>query len=506
MTENPALTHNQPALSVSEISGAVKRVMEDSFGHVRVRGEISKVSRHASGHIYFDLKDDKSVLAAVCWKGNAGKVGRLLETGLEVIATGRLSTFGGQSKYQLIVENVEPAGEGALLALLEQRKKQLAAEGLFDAARKKPLPYLPRVIGVVTSPTGAVIRDILHRVSDRFPCRVLLWPVRVQGEGAAQEIAAAIEGFGRIAPGGPVPRPDVLIVARGGGSVEDLWCFNEEIVARAVAACPIPLISAVGHETDTTLIDYVSDRRAPTPTAAAEMALPVRAELQLYTQEAGLRMARCFHQGLTDRQQRLTGLVRGLPRPDDILGQCRQRLDDYSERLADAPGKLLHLKTEALARHAAGLAPGRLRQRIENGETVADLLGQKLVIASRSRLMRAEEGLERVACRLSARVLAEQITRRQERVAALGRMLETLNFQEVLKRGFALVRDGEGRVISSQAALPETPVTLQFHDGEAKVQRVAGRKGASPVSRKAKKQASSSDAQGSLLSWADSMA
>ncbi len=502
--ETPALSHNQPAFTVSELSGAVKRVMEESFSHVRVRGEISKVSRHSSGHVYFDLKDDKAVLAAVCWKGNAGRLSSLLQMGLEVIATGRVSTFGGQSKYQLIIEHLEPAGAGALLALLEQRKQQFAAEGLFDAERKKPLPYLPKVIGVVTSPTGAVIRDILHRVSDRFPCHVLLWPVRVQGEGAALEIAEAIAGFNQLTPGGKVPRPDVLIVGRGGGSIEDLWCFNEEIVVRAAAASEIPLISAVGHETDTTLIDYVSDRRAPTPTAAAEMALPVLVDVRFYLEEAGLRMARCTHLGLQARGDKLAGLARGLPRPDDILGQCRQRLDGATERLANAPRQLLKHKAAELRTFDAALAPLRLMQRIHDVDNKLCGLNGLLAVNIQRRLEKHKDGLDNITCRLTPRDVLEQIDRRAERVAALGRMLETLDHREVLRRGFVLVRDGEGRPVTSREALPDVPVTLQFHDGEAQVQRTdAPARPATPVLRllpaRGKKKPTAPDNQGTLF-------
>ncbi len=285
---------NTPEFSVTELSGAVKRAIEGEFGHVRVRGEVGRVSRPRSGHIYLDLKDDRSVISGVVWKGVSARLEQQPEEGMEVIATGRLTTFPGQSKYQIVIEDIRPAGVGALMAMLEKRKALLAGEGLFDDARKRPLPYLPEVIGVVTSPSGAVIRDILHRLRERFPRKVLIWPVAVQGKGCAPEVVRAIEGFNRMKPGGAMPRPDLLIVARGGGSVEDLWGFNEEAVARAAAASDIPLISAVGHETDTTLIDFVSDRRAPTPTAAAEIAVPVRMELLTWTGEAGARMTRAL--------------------------------------------------------------------------------------------------------------------------------------------------------------------------------------------------------------------
>ncbi|MGB5556856.1 MAG: exodeoxyribonuclease VII large subunit, partial [Paracoccaceae bacterium] len=310
---------NAHEYTVSEISGAVKRVIEGEFGQVRVRGEIGRVSRPASGHLYFDLKDDRAVIAAISWKGQAAKLAVRPEEGMEVIATGRMTTFPGQSKYQLIVDTIEPAGAGALMAMLEARKKALAAEGLFAPERKQKIPFLPEVIGVITSPSGAVIRDILHRLRDRFPRHVLIWPVAVQGQACAPDVARAIEGFNALQPGGPIPRPDLLIVARGGGSVEDLWGFNEEIVARAAFASKIPLISAVGHETDTTLIDFVADVRAPTPTAAAELAVPVRLDLLAWTAEQDARLGRAMRQAVTQRGQRLRDLSRALPKPEVLV-------------------------------------------------------------------------------------------------------------------------------------------------------------------------------------------
>ncbi|MEL6102046.1 MAG: exodeoxyribonuclease VII large subunit, partial [Pseudomonadota bacterium] len=327
---------NAPEFSVTEISGAIKRVIEGEFSHVRIRGEVGRVSRPRSGHVYLDLKDDRSVISGVIWKGVAGRLATQPEEGMEVVATGRITTFGGQSKYQIVIEEIKPAGMGALMALLEKRKAQLQAEGLFDPARKKPLPYLPEVIGVVTSPSGAVIRDILHRLRDRFPRKVLVWPVAVQGERCAPEVAAAINGFNALMPGGALPRPDLLIVARGGGSVEDLWGFNEEAVARAAAASEIPLISAVGHETDTTLIDFVADQRAPTPTAAAELAVPVRHELMAWLDGQGARMSAALSQGLQRRGQRLADLARVLPRPETLVETPRQRLDVLGDRLGPA--------------------------------------------------------------------------------------------------------------------------------------------------------------------------
>src|SRR5882757_3658149 len=328
MTAAEALL-NAPEYTVSELSSALKRTVEDAYGHVRVRGEISGFrGAHSSGHCYFALKDESAKIEAVIWKFAHARMRIKPQEGLEVIATGRLTTFPGSSKYQIVIEALEPAGIGALMALVEERRRKLTAEGLFDEARKKALPYLPEVIGVVTSPTGAVIRDILHRLSERFPRRVIVWPVKVQGEGAAAEIAAAIAGFSALEIGGAIPRPDVIIVARGGGSLEDLWAFNEEVVVRAAANSAIPLISAVGHETDTTLIDFVSDRRAPTPTAAAEMAIPARADLLADLAQKAARLAGALAQVTRGSRLRLLRAERGLPDLPALLGTARQRLDD----------------------------------------------------------------------------------------------------------------------------------------------------------------------------------
>ena len=346
----PAPPGNQPEYTVSELSGAVKRVIEGEFGLVRVRGEVGRVSRPASGHLYFDLKDDRSVIAAISWKGQVAKMQVRPEEGMEVVATGRMTTFPGQSKYQLIVEDVASAGAGALMAMLERRRAALAAEGLFDAGRKRRLPYLPGVIGVVTSPSGAVIRDILHRLRDRFARHVLIWPVAVQGPDCAEQVAAAIRGFNAIDPGGPVPRPDVLIVARGGGSLEDLWGFNEEVVVRAAAASEIPLISAVGHETDTTLIDHAADLRAPTPTAAAELAVPVRLDLVAGLDALAARLTRGVVLGVTGRAQRLRDLGRALPRLEAVLANPRQRLDAVAGRLGGGLGLAVARKRGAMER------------------------------------------------------------------------------------------------------------------------------------------------------------
>ena len=369
--EQPA--GNLHEFSVSELAGSLKRTVEDAFGHVRFRGELGRVVVAKSGHVYFDIKDERAVIASIAWKGTAARFRFRPEEGLEVVIEGKLSTYPGRSQYQLIVESMEPAGAGALMALLEERKRQFAAEGLFDPARKQPIPFLPKTIGVVTSPTGAVIRDILHRLQDRFPRHVLLWPVLVQGEKAAEQIAEAIRGFNALPVDGPVPRPDVLIVARGGGSIEDLWSFNEEIVVRAASDSDIPLISAVGHETDTTLIDFVSDRRAPTPTGAAEMAVPVRAELKGDIDALAARLVSGLSRHIERRRTELRGVVRAMPKPQALLDLKRQRFDMIADKLDSA---LLNNAAEKRARLLvlqAGLKPEALRRDIrQRRERVAD--------------------------------------------------------------------------------------------------------------------------------------
>ena len=337
MPDKPNSSTNIAEYSVSGLSNALKRTVEETYGYVRVRGELGRISRPGSGHIYLDMKDDKAVLGGVIWRGVAAKLRFQPEQGLEVIVTGKLTTYPGQSKYQLVIESMEPAGVGALMALLEERRKKLTAEGLFDDKHKQKIPYLPTVIGVVTSPSGAVIRDILHRLSDRFPRRVLVWPVRVQGETSAEEVATGIAGFNAMEPGDEMlPRPDVLIVARGGGSLEDLWGFNEEVVVRAAAASQIPLISAIGHETDWSLLDHVADVRAPTPTAAAEIAVPVRSELMATIDDLARRKARSQTRLFEERRAALRGAARGLPRLTDLLALPRQRLDMAAGRIGQA--------------------------------------------------------------------------------------------------------------------------------------------------------------------------
>ncbi len=429
--------------TVSELSGAVKRTIEDTFGLVRVRGELGRVTRAASGHVYLDLKDEKAVISSVMWKGMAARLSINPEQGMEVVATGRMTTFPGQSRYQLIIDSLEPAGVGALMALFEERKKKLAAEGLFASERKKPLPFLPEVIGVVTSPTGAVIRDILHRLRERFPRHVIVWPTVVQGRGAEEKIAAAINGFNAIEPGGNIPRPDVLIVARGGGSLEDLWCFNEEVVARAAAASEIPLISAVGHETDTTLIDYVSDKRAPTPTAAAEIAVPVRSELLSEVLNKERRFTMASTRMVDSRRIALHSAVRGLGRPEDVLGAATQRLDRASAGLRSA----LRARLDHALTRVAGIG-GRLNKNLLTGG-----------FALRENQVTALWG--RIAERTD-RIVAD----RHARLSSCVRVLGAVSYQNVLKRGFALVRSSEGKLLRSvKEAVGSVGGEIQFADG-----------------------------------------
>ena len=400
-------TPEQPILSVTEISLSLKSCVEQVFGHIRVRGEVSGLKQVASGHIYFSLKDNDSVLSAVCWRGRSSKMADVLKEGLEVVCTGKLSTFTSRSTYQMVVESAEPAGVGALLKLLNERKEKLAKEGLFDEARKKKIPFLPDVIGVVSSPTGAVIRDIMHRLNDRFPRPVYLWPVLVQGDEAAEQIAHAIKGFNAIpneglqTPDGVIPRPDVLIVARGGGSLEDLWCFNEEVVVRATAESTIPIISAVGHETDTTLIDYASDLRAPTPTGAAEKAVPVRSQLATQIQGQTVRLTDSLYRFIETKKLQLNAL--SLPHLSDLVETLLQKLDDRAERLSQA-----------------------------------------------------------MASYLSSRNTTFDMT---------AKLLESYSYRSVLERGFALISTPSGQVLShARDAENKKRLLIQFSDGGVSVQ------------------------------------
>lgn len=477
---------NLPEQSVSDLARAVKRTVEDAFGYVRVRGEISQPKRHSSGHLYLRLKDDAAVIEAVCWKGTVARLSVRPEEGMEVVCTGKLTTYPGRSQYQLVIDSMELAGEGALLKMLEERKRRLAAEGLFAPERKQPLPFLPRVIGVVTSPTGAVIRDILHRLADRFPRHVLLWPVAVQGEGAAQQVARAIQGFNSLPSGGRVPRPDLIIVARGGGSLEDLMAFNEEIVVRAAADSRIPLISAVGHETDTTLIDFASDRRAPTPTAAAEMAVPVRAELLGQVLDDERRLHRAMTRALDQRRTIVQGLARGLGDPHSLLEGLTQRLDDRGERL------ILSMRAgidrNATAVRQLGLKLRHPREVLRLAATRLDGVSRALRSGLETSIRLSEGRYHRIADRLSDRALRRSLAdgaarlaelplrldrahraglaAQADRLSQLGRLLDSVSYRGVLSRGFALVTDAEGQPVTKAAALIDGQgVTIAFQDG-----------------------------------------
>ncbi len=483
----PDGAENVTEYTVSELSFAVKRTVEGAFERVRVRGEVSGLKRHGSGHVYFTLKDEKAVLAAVCWRGLARGLRFQPEDGLEVVCTGRLTTYPGRSQYQIVVEQVEPAGEGALLKLLEERRKRLAAEGLFDEARKRPIPFLPEVVGLVTSPTGAVIRDILQRLGDRFPRPVLLWPVRVQGEGAAEEVAAAISGFNRLEPGGPAPRPDVLIVARGGGSIEDLWAFNEEIVVRAAAASEIPLISAIGHETDTTLIDFAADRRAPTPTAAAEMAVPVRAELVVRVLDLERRLVGAAARLVEARRGEVRGLARGLLDPRGLIEIALQRLDGAAERLARALEQVFERRRSRVVELGGRLRSPR--EQLVDARSKLALLAQRLIAEIEQRLTGERHRLDAAASGLRPGPLAADVERGRATLAELGRragraarralddaarrlkaharLLDGYGYQQALERGFVLARDDAGRPVTSAAeAVPGKGLALTFKDGE----------------------------------------
>ena len=444
LIDSPVKGENAPEFSVSELSSVLKRMIEGEFSNVRIRGEVGRVSRPASGHLYFDLKDDKSVIASVTWKGQASKLVTQPEEGLEVVATGKITTFAGQSRYQMIVSEMSVAGIGALMAQLEKRKKKLEAEGLFDKNIKKEIPYLPEIIGVVTSPSGAVIQDILHRLSDRFPRKVLLWPVAVQGERCAPDVAAAINGFNRLTPGGAMPRPELIIVARGGGSIEDLWGFNEESVVRAAAESEIPLISAVGHETDTTLIDFASDLRAPTPTAAAEYAVPVRADLMGWLSSMDERRVRSLSAGLEIKRQRLKDLSRGLPAPDELVAMSTQRLDSISERLPRALITVSNNKRTMLLQTSAGLR--------------RSLLKNKLVDRS--------EAINRFVKSIQSNMKVI-IQRNQSALESLERLRQTLGYEATLQRGYAVIRNENGGIVTSvKVADVSKSLEIEFQDGK----------------------------------------
>ncbi|MEP5804174.1 MAG: exodeoxyribonuclease VII large subunit [Roseobacter sp.] len=501
LLDDPTPGQNTPEFSVSEISGAIKRTLEGEFGRVRVRGEVSRVIKARSGHMYYDIKDDRNQLSCTTWKGQVARLSVIPEEGLEVVVTGRITAYGAQSKYNMNVDEVSVAGKGALMALLEKRKKQLEAEGLFDPARKQQLPYLPEIIGVVTSPTGAVIRDILHRLRDRFPRKVLIWPVAVQGEKCAAEVARGIAGFNAMSPGGALPRPDLIIVARGGGSVEDLWGFNEEIVARAASDSVIPLISAVGHETDTTLIDYVSDRRAPTPTAAAELAVPVRHELIAWVEQQDARMRQALSHGLTRRDQRLRDMARALPRPETLLETPRQLVDTRGARLGPALMAGVQRRKVHLADKSGALRPATLtravdvekRQFLDKSSRLDPALTRNVALKKdrletqlrRFRPAALEQEFSRKVDRFKDVVgrLAEagerNVAKSRARIDAAERLRLTLGYEATLERVFAVVR-AEGAVVTdSKAANSAASLEIQFADGRVTVGgKVATRKSA----------------------------
>jgi exodeoxyribonuclease VII large subunit len=486
---------NAPEFTVSELSTALKRTVEDRFGHVRVRGEITGFrGPHSSGHCYFALKDENAKIEAVIWKFAHARMRFKPQEGLEVIATGKLTTYPNSSKYQIVIESLEPAGIGALMALMEERKKKLAAEGLFDEARKQLLPWLPEVIGVVTSPTGAVIRDILHRLEDRFPRRVLVWPVKVQGEGSAEQVAAAIRGFNALPEGGRIPRPDLLIVARGGGSLEDLWSFNEEIVVRAAADSMIPLISAVGHETDITLIDFAADKRAPTPTAAAEMAGPVRSELFAEVESLARRTMLCWQRGQESRRNELRAAARALPSLSELLAIPRQRLDHLAAALPRGLKANTHAHHRRFSQLAAGLTLKVLHGQVAQTRHRLTVSGERIRLSARALLRQRRERFMGLEVRLKAsklsnaqaqrnaiardrertqrlterarRALLTTLQRLDARVAHSGQLLSALSYRGVLARGFALVRDEQGHAVHAAAAIgPNARLSIEFADG-----------------------------------------
>jgi exodeoxyribonuclease VII large subunit len=529
MAEADARGANAPEITVSELASALKRAIEDRFGYVRVRGEISGYrGRHSSGHAYFSLKDANARLDAVIWRTTLQRMRMKPEEGLEVIATGRLTTFPGKSSYQIVIEALELAGIGALMALLEARRRKLAEEGLFDAARKRRPPFLPRIVGVVTSSTGAVIRDILHRLADRFPIRVVVWPVRVQGETSAAEVAAAIDGFNALSLDGRAPRPDVLIVARGGGSLEDLMSFNDEAVVRAAARSAIPLIAAVGHETDWTLIDHAADVRAPTPTAAAEFAVPVRAELLAAIVELDSRrrgaILRFSHRLRSD----LRALARGLPGGEAIVDGPRQRLDRATETLARRVRGAIDQRAlraaelaRRLARHSprAHLAGQRERSRglggrlararpllIERPRRAAEAVGRVFVREAALLSRRRDEqaaAIERLAARMT-RAYDERLQSRRAQVSAVGQLLGAMSYRGVLSRGFALVRDEAQRPLWRATEVKQAQrLEIEFADG--KIGAIAGGRIGPPLTppallpRRRTKPDKDSEGQGTLF-------
>ncbi|MEM9355418.1 MAG: exodeoxyribonuclease VII large subunit [Pseudomonadota bacterium] len=496
---------NAAEFTVSELSGAIKKTVEDGFGHVRLRGEISGYrGPHSSGHCYFALKDDRSKIEAVIWRGVFSKLKIKPEEGMEVIAQGRVTTYPNSSKYQIVIEALEPAGVGALMALLEERKKKFAAEGLFDEARKRKLPFLPRVVGIVTSPTGAVIRDMMHGFMERCPAHVIVWPARVQGDGSAEEIAAGIRGFNALPEqGGRIPRPDLLIVARGGGSLEDLWSFNEEVVVRAAAESQIPLISAVGHETDWTLIDLVADARAPTPTKAAEWAVPVFSDLASQIDELSHRLKTATRRSVEDARTNLRAAARGLPRSQDLIALPRQRFDAVERRLSYG----LLTNTRALgsrfATVSARLRPNMLLSMAQASRSRLELLQRRQSASLHAIVGRDRTKFERVRGRLTPEPIryrlkygrerflglskqasnaqARLVDELRKRLEASGKLLQSLSYQSVLERGFAVVRSTDGETIRSvEQVHPGIALDVEVKDGKFRVEKPGTAKAGEP--------------------------
>ncbi len=492
--ENQIQGINEPEFSVSEISNAIKRLIEEEFSYVRIRGEIGRVSLPRSGHVYLDLKDEKSVIAGVIWKGVADKLMTKPEEGMEVIARGRVTTFGGQSKYQIIIDDLRPAGVGALMAMLEKRKKQFQAEGIFNQEHKKPLPFLPEIIGVITSPSGAVIKDILHRLSDRFPRKVTLWPVAVQGDNCAREVSRAIDGFNSLTVQNPRIAPDLIIVARGGGSIEDLWGFNEELVVRSAFKSTIPLISAIGHETDTTLLDYVADVRAPTPSAAAEMAVPVRHELLALIDANEARLSRALSQVLLNRSQRLLDISRSLPRVFGLLEGPTQRLDSISTRLPISLTSGVKLKKSRLFELSTGIKPTSLIMRLENSQSKFELQAKQLKtllgycidlrkqtlgslfsrienLSLKREILHEQKNLKDLSLRVR-KAYETSLTNLETKLQAIDRLRETLGYRETLNRGYAVIRSGDNVITEKAKALYETNLSIEFRDGELPIKNI----------------------------------
>lgn len=513
---------NIAEFSVSEISMALKRTVEDAFGHVRVRGEISGYrGPHSSGHAYFALKDERARIEAVIWKTAFARLRFRPEEGMEVIATGRLTTYPGSSKYQIVIDNIEPAGAGALMALLEERKRRLAAEGLFDESRKRPLPFMPCVVGVVTSPTGAVIRDIIHRISDRFPIHVVVWPVRVQGDTTGAEVSNAVAGFNALGPLDVLPRPDVIIVARGGGSLEDLWGFNDEAVIRAVAASRIPVISAVGHETDWTLVDLVADRRAPTPTGAAEIAVPVKAELEAGLARLSARLKGAISRDTDRKRQAFRACARAMPSADQLLAVPRRRFDEAASRLSRA----LEMNTQRKRTEFNGLrlTPTVLHRRIGEARRrqmqCADRLPVVFLGLVRNRRIRFDRDAARVsptgtlrrveafrsrlesAGKRADRCMEVHLRKDRTRLDQAARLAESLSYKAVLERGFAVIRDADDMPLKKAAEVAAgSPLSIEFADGRVKA-LAAGKNGlpSSSIGSKPKPAPQPKGGQGSLF-------